>query len=83
MTPGSGAGSSPREPIDPNKPTPTTGITPDPDVRQIDQGCPIHPAGNESHVETLEYDSDDDAYLQRCTYTGQTWWARDDTETWK
>jgi hypothetical protein len=66
-------------PIDPDKPTPTTGIMPDPEVRQLDQGCPVHPVvtPNDDHIETIEYDKDDDTYLQRCTLTGRTWWARD------
>lgn len=46
--------------------------------------CPAHPNGMcIPDIETLEYDSDDDLYLQRCTLTGQTWWARNDDETWK
>lgn len=46
-------------------------------VRNVDDGCPVHPIGG-CDIETLEYDEENDLYLRRCTYTGKTWWARDD-----
>lgn len=33
-------------------------------------------------AEALEYDSDEDMYLMRCE-DGHTYWATDDTESWK
>jgi hypothetical protein len=69
------------EPLDSDKSAPTSGFRPDPTVKQLDQGCRVHPTDEDSgsgHVETLMYDSDDDSFLQRCTLTGVTWWARED-----
>lgn len=62
-----------------DKPAPTTGIRPERDREPVDTACIVHPkveAEDEEHVETLGYDDRDDTYLQRCTYTGKTWWVR-------
>jgi hypothetical protein len=68
-------------PLDWDKPAPTSGFLPDPNVKQLSQGCLVHPDdvdGGSRHVETMLYDVRDDSYLQRCSLTGKTWWARED-----
>lgn len=61
-----------------NKPARTTNIRPERDGVQIRSTCPVHPVGDDDeHVETLGYDDRDGTYLQRCTFTGHTWWIRE------
>jgi hypothetical protein len=61
-------------PDEPTEPYTTRGM----------RDCPVHVDGAcIPDIETLEYDSDYDLYLQRCAYTGRTWWAENNDETWK
>jgi hypothetical protein len=57
------------------KEAPTTGFKPE-DVEQIEGAvCVLHPMGG-CMQETILHDEEDDTYLQRCKFTGYTWWVR-------